>query len=354
MKSLLFIGHTYHQKTKSAEFIQKLLAEKFDVNYFYFDPYKDDFSKFAQLKGNTYDILILFQIMPSLKELSKYIKFKHSAVFPMYDDTPNVKRVVWSEFKNTNIINFSKALHQKCLDAGLSSYYIQYFPEPIEIADEGDLNSIFFWERRESISTKTLEKLVDSHSIKNLYLHRAADPENTPEKPSYCWKDKIIYSDWFDTKDEMKKYIQKSALYMAPREEEGIGMSFLEAMAVGRCVIAPDNPTMNEYIENGVTGYLYNLKHPNKINLKNVREIQKTTAEYIKEGYQNWNKEKYKILDWIEATPQINKNLMDKKLFVRREKAKLFKFIPARIYETGTKITYKAFNIIPITITKHS
>lgn len=73
----------------------------------------------------------------------------------------------------------------------------------------------------------------------------------------------------------MQQYIQKSALYFAPRKYEGIGMSFLEAMASGRCVIAPDYPTMNEYIKNGETGYLYNFKRPQKIKFDDIKNSKK-------------------------------------------------------------------------------
>src|SRR6202012_2876394 len=37
---------------------------------------------------------------------------------------------------------------------------------------------------------------------------------------------------------------------------EGVGITFLEAMARGCAVVAYDAPTMNEYIESGKTGVL--------------------------------------------------------------------------------------------------
>jgi glycosyltransferase involved in cell wall biosynthesis len=36
-------------------------------------------------------------------------------------------------------------------------------------------------------------------------------------------------------------------------------MSLLETMAMGLCVVAPDTPTHNEYISDGITGLLYDL-----------------------------------------------------------------------------------------------
>ena len=90
-------------------------------------------------------------------------------------------------------------------------------------------------------------------------------------------------------------------------------MSFLEAMAMGRCVIAPDNPTMNEYIEHGKTGYLYNLSDIKMLRLKNIRQIQKNAIDYMIEGQKQWNEQKYKIFDWIEEpvkSGRLNMRLM--------------------------------------------
>ena len=125
-------------------------------------------------------------------------------------------------------------------------------------------------------------------------------------------------------------------------------MSFLEAMASGRCVIAPDYPTMNEYIKNGETGFLYNYKKPELLTILNVREIQKNTAEYIKQGYEKWEKEKYKIFDYIEAETRSRVELLNKHIFIRNENIMLLGFLPARIKETHDEINYKIFNLLSI------
>lgn len=348
MKKLLFIGHKFHKKTKSSLFMQEILAEKYELETFYIDPLKINNAELNQLKNKSFDMLILWQIMPSLQELSKYIQFKQSAFFPMYDNTKTLNSPLWNEYKNCNIINFSKAFHKTCQEGGLSSYYIQYFPKPAEIIDEGDEKSIFFWQRSDKITTKTLEKVIDTEEIEKLYLHKSTDPKNKFIPPSRKLESKVVYSSWFDTKEEMQKYIQRSALYFAPRRYEGIGMSFLEAMASGRCVIAPNYPTMNEYIKHDETGFLYSYKKPYKLSLTDIRQIQKNTAEYIKQGYAIWEKEKYKIFDYIEAEPITNTELLNKHIFIRNEKTLLFGFLPAKVKETHNEINYKIFNVISI------
>lgn len=346
MKKLLYIKHSFHNKTKSNDFLQEILKTEYDVEIFDYDNENDSFDRFSELSGREFDTVVLFQIMPPISVLDKYIKYNRIGFFPMYDATHRFNIGIWNEYRNCNIINFSSTLHKKCKSLGLSSYYIQYFPEPVRYENEGDEHSIFFWQRRKNINANTLEKVLDTKTLNKIYLHNAPDHADDYVEPSQKLNDKIVTSNWFDTKDEMQKYIQKSALYFAPRAFEGIGMSFLEAMAAGRCVIAPDNPTMNEYIQNGKTGYLYNFKKLKRVKLENIRQIQKAAQEYIKEGYANWEAKKFDILKWLETPPETNsdKALMDEKLLVKNPERKgCFK-----IYTTVNSTTYKLFNLFPV------
>ena len=224
----------------------------------------------------------------------------------MYDATNNLEDQNWYDYKECNIINFSKTLHNKCLEYGFSSFYIQYFPELLPISNWGNEKSMFFWQRIDSINPNIIEKIINPQNIDNFYIHNVPDPMFKSHKPSSSWDDKVVYSSWFDSKQDLLKYIQKSALYIAPREYEGFGNSYLDAMACGRCVIALDNPAMNEYIKNGETGFLYSLDNLQYIEINDIRKIQKNTVEYMKQGRNNWQKNKINILTWIIHKPKID------------------------------------------------
>lgn len=314
-KKLLFISHPYHVKTKSADFLVDLLKTKYDVTICIFDIYSSDpYHNLRNLKQKNYDILVIWQIFENPKKLKKYINFNKGIYFPMYDNNFYLSFVEWLVFKEFNIINFSETLHKKLQNFGFSSFYIKYFPKPAKHFQQGDEHSCFFWQRTNSINIELLDKLFKNYKINTLYYHKAIDPGyKSPEFIPKIWKNKIEYSEWYKNKEDLTNTILKSAIYIAPRTREGIGMSFLEAMAAGRYVIAVDKPTMNEYITDGVTGKIYDFSNPQPLIIENVKQIQFNTYNYMKNGYKEWETNKYQILEWIEQPVIINKILLEKK-----------------------------------------
>ena len=60
-----------------------------------------------------------------------------------------------------------------------------------------------------------------------------------------------------NSKAEHINQISDSTIFVAPRPSEGIGHSFLEAMSIGRVVLAKNFPTMSDYIISGKTGVFF-------------------------------------------------------------------------------------------------
>lgn len=314
-KKLLYIHHAYHNKTKSTLFLINLLKTQYEVEFFSFDPHYEKFSV-DSLKNKKFDVLVLFQIMPSVQDISNFIEYEHGVFFPMFDGVPYREDPLWYEYRDFHIINFSRTLHEELTALGFDSHYFQYFPKPVDNFSFGDEKSIFFWQRISKINIDLLDKIVCLQELNHIHVHTAVDPGEIFLKPNNELAEKCSFSEWFERKEDLNELIENSALYFAPRLFEGIGLSFLEAMAMGRCVIAPDNPTMNEYIVHNETGFLYDFSEPQRIRLVNVREIQKNAYEYIKKGYQKWEKDKFKILDVIESpvNQKVNSNSFVKPL----------------------------------------
>ena len=341
MKTLLFVDHAFHQKTNSTKFLQDLLKEKYFVEMCYVDPYTDNLDEcFSKLNGKKYDVLIIFQQMTCITSLKKYISFEQGILFPMYDACVNMKHPLWKEYRHFNIINFSKTLHKQLKKMGYSSYYFQFFPKPLSFKNWGEEARVFFWQRTSKININNLITILPMQDVKHIHIHKAVDPEHKFINPNVATNCKFSYSDWFPTKQDMYKEVEQAALYIAPRVYEGIGMSFLEAMSMGRCVIAVNNPTMNEYIKNGKNGILFNENSQKNIKLKHIRKIQKNAFLYMKKGYQHWEEDKKQILQILETKAKFSKRINEKTY-------KLLGFLPILSKEKD-KNTYYLFNILPI------
>lgn len=330
-KKLLYIGHSYHNKTKSAQFLKEILKSAYDVEFCDFNPYENDLdTNLGHLRDMEFDVLVLFQVMLDIEKLKSTVRFKHPVFFPMFDGSGFLENDFWKAYQSFNIISFSRTLHEHLLSLGMSSYYIQYFPKPADHFELGNSTHVFFWQRVTELNIGLVEKLLKKIRVDKIHIHKALDPLQKFKAPSSSIAPKIEYSQWYETREEMLEDMRSCALYIAPRPYEGIGMGFLEAMAMGRCIVAPNHPTMNEYITHGTNGLLYDFHLPRAIKSSNIEEIQKNAFQYIKWGYTQWENNKYKIIDWLEAPLQQNKPLCHKKKnrYVSVKTFRLFGFIP--------------------------
>ena len=287
------------------------------------------YESFYSLSNKEFEVLVVWQIMPIISSIRKIISWKHSVFFPMYDHYIGHHGLyldIWKEYREFVIISFSQTLYKELKKNGFDVQYIQYFPKPANIKEWGEEDALFFWQRLSILNLDTVTTALQNFTIKKIHWHKVLDPgHSTSPVSSYIKRNPTFYHDiaflestWFNEKEKMMHQIEHASLYMAPRHLEGIGMSFLEAMAHGRCVISPDNPTMNEYIIHGTNGLLYqwdehaytHCKSAIEATSLSIRQIQENAYKTIVEGYEKWNKDKYVILDWLERDAQIDKEKM--------------------------------------------
>ena len=307
MKSLLYICHSYHYKTRSNRFLVDLLSAHFTITEFGYDPYgKGD--SFDDLPAGTFDVVLCFQILPPRSELERRISFTCGVFFPMFDAGPEPDSPLWREYRDFLIVNFCRTMHEACLSNGLNSRLIRYFPERKNVVGWGRIDSVFFWNRVERIGVDTVTTLLEGTGVARLHLHDAPDPgqyarAQNVQKRELGWDGELVTTSWFSDKAQLHAAMLESAFYVAPRPTEGIGMSFLEAMAMGRCVIAPDMPTMNEYIRHGENGLLYELDEPFPLPPMpedKVRAMQEAAHRSMAEGRARWERDRGDICRWIE------------------------------------------------------
>ena len=298
MKKILFINHKFHLKTKSNIFVQEILKSKFEVKVISIDPSVGELPSFEKTNLDIFDCVILFQ----LDYLGSYFlkRNKPTIVIPMYDASGPLKDSHWNVLKKALVISFSLEIHRRVQTLGLESLYIRYYPklknENLKITNDEKKLKVFFWERLPdtNINEDTIIKLINNLPIESLHIHEAHDPNRKKSKSQNSLNSfPITRSKWFKDKNDLIQKIIDSDIYIAPRYSEGIGQGFLEAMSFGCCVIANDDCTHNEYIDNWVNGILVNFyaEDISEINsdILTIKNICKNSFASIKKGRQNWD-----------------------------------------------------------------
>jgi len=308
MKKLAFLDHSFHIKSTATRFLINILIKYYDVEIFWDESCgngpRADLDKIAAIK---FDTLILFQQLDSytIDELES-LNCPNIILIPMYDACFGYPDEYWLEYRNFKFINFSKTLHLKLKKIGIISAYFQYFVKPESSKQQNNaFNNLngFFWQRTSGITWNHIRKLIKKTDFNKIHIHAATDPPGYDlVLPSEEEKEKynITVSNWLPEKSDYVKLLSGTDVFFAPRPYEGIGMSFLEAMAMGQCVVAPDNPTMNEYITHGVNGLLYDLEAPCPLAFSDIETLSVNAERYMRKGYCKWSKSEKKIIRFIE------------------------------------------------------
>jgi glycosyltransferase involved in cell wall biosynthesis len=308
MKRLLYIDHSFHVKTKSTQCLISLLADHYTVDVFWDKAWKGGRGITPEeVNSKDYYAIVFVQELPPFE--FRQIRCKNLVYVPMFDGVSLSDASFWRSLKPAKILSFCRVLDDAVAAEDLSHLYVQYFPEPMPTESlNGRDRGLFFWPRTDRLGWETVRTLIGDNEVGSVHLHMAADPGCELEKPNPADIEsfRMTFSNWFGSREEYLQVLSRYSLFVAPRLKEGIGMSFLEAMALGRAVIAANSPTMNEYITDGVTGYFFDPARPSKLALGGSAAVGRNALEYASAGWKNWNREKYRILDFIEAPPPVS------------------------------------------------
>jgi hypothetical protein len=314
MGKIAYIGHSYHEKTGSTVFFIELLKKNFDVEVIPNDSWTTGALPKVEHLDDSYEAVVLFQLVS--EKLLRAIRTKNIVYVPMADYIINGidnrdagilsyrPYVFWEMLarRGVKILNFSENVHRLCVNLGMQSRYVQYYPTPVGNLDFGDEVSVFYWERVDSVSPQMVKALIGD-SASSLHHHRAHDPgqckdaearERDPFAPM-----RVTTSSWFADKEDYLRHVAAKSVYIAPRCFEGIGMSFLEAMAMGKAVVALDYPTMNEYIRHERNGYLFDFRRPRPIDFGNIAAVRRNAYESVVRGHERWTAQSSGLVDWI-------------------------------------------------------
>jgi glycosyltransferase involved in cell wall biosynthesis len=288
---IAFLANSFHLlTTKSSDFFINFLRESFgDVTVI---PSKE---AWAELPGKHWDLLIVWQRRYPPEELEAF-GADRVVLIPMYDDCPH-DEAFWSIYKKFKIMCFSSTLERLLLSYGLQAWGARYYPPvPQKTAAfrPGEGLRGFFWPRVPAVNWNLVKTLIGNADFAHVQLHWTPDIHadlQQPLTPEERALRRVSLSSWTADKREYLDLVSGSNVFFASRVLEGIGMSFLEAMAMGLCVVAPNAPTMNEYMEDGVTGLLYDLQRPVPLDFSHAAAIGSAARESCRVGRERWLKE---------------------------------------------------------------
>lgn len=301
-----FIGHSYHGKTLSSRFFVSLLERLGKVDVFLDESWAGATPSWLRnFVKDSYDLIVVWQAHEVLAHLGHHPNIVFA---PMYDAMFWHDEFFWkSSFSKYKVLCFSRHLQYEMMRRGVTQAYFQYFPNPDDydpVSDFDDLRG-FFWYRRKNISPSFVFELSRQTEFARFHIHNAPDPDHEVEEDWVCPHnvEKLVVSTWFDSPHAYREAMQRHNVFFAPRAHEGIGMGFLEAMAAGMCVVAPDTPTMNEYISAGTNGLLYSLDNPCPLDFSGALSMGARAKDSMERGYKRWQEDIPRLFEFL-TTPR--------------------------------------------------
>lgn len=310
MARIAYLDHSFHRTTKSTAFLPEILSRHgHSVDFFWDDAWQGG-KPVTWNDVRSHDVVIMFQSFCAPD--GPHFRRSHPNVvyIPMLDQFGIWQGPIfnlsafWEPFQGSKILNFSNAVHCMTTGFGIVSHFARYYqpttstPTPPRQGLHG-----FFWLRRElQLPWRMIGKLIENTRFDSFHIHLATDPGTpAPELPSAedVAKHNITTSTWFENKADLNALIERANVFFAPRLEEGIGQSFLEAMSRGQCVVAPNQGTMNEYIIPGVNGLLYDDKNPQPLDFSGVLKLGAQAREGALAGRTLWEQAEDDLVRFI-------------------------------------------------------
>lgn len=310
---IAYVDHSFHRKTLSTDFLPEILRRHGHVVNYFWDNTWNGGEPVNWQDVQAYDVVIMFQAFCPIGN-QYYRQLHQNVVFiPMLDSYGAWQGPLfnltsyWEPFQGSKVLNFSNAIHSMTIGFGIKSHFVRYY-QSAQVESTVPKSGLhgFFWLRREDqISWNTIKLLIADTRFDSFHIHLANDPGSPePKLPTTAdiKRHNITTSKWFENKADINKVLDRTNVFFAPRMEEGIGQSFLEAFTRGQCVVAPNEGTMNEYIIHGVNGLLYNAQSPKPLDFAGVNELALKGREGARIGRTLWEQGESDLVKYI-VTP---------------------------------------------------
>ncbi len=306
--SIGFIGHSHHRVTGSSRFLLDALRTRGTVEERWSDGWRAAAAPDPEtLVTRDDEAVVVWQVEEAALALAR-TRHPNVTFFPMYDSCHAYVDSYWRQLAGIKIVCFSATLHARLARLGLRTRHVQYFPAPPPAKGERPGRGLagYLWQRNRDVTWAAVRTLLGDAPVERFTLHDAPDP-GAGELPAPTPEEVVRYgirtTRWFSNPAEAHAALAAHDVYFAPRVREGIGMSYLEAMAMGLLVVAPALPTHDEYVVSGVNGLLYDPERPIALDFSRRRALGARARESVERGHERWLRILPAVLDLIEAPP---------------------------------------------------
>ena len=310
-EKLAFIDHEYHKKTKSGDFLRKILSRQYKITNFWV---KKD-TKINE-RAFIYKNFFFFQIFPRFSFLNK--TFKRNIMWaPMYDSPLHpigYSKLLWDiiKFYGVKVVSFNQKISADAKKNQVKTLDLKYFKKTIISKKIRKKKSsklkILFWYRG-GIRLNEWINFFDLNKINKIIYFRTLD---TPKEKSLSIvklnKFEFITKPFIKNSDFLK-IIDKIDVFVCSRKKEGIGMAQVEALARGKYLVGFNDGTMNEYIINKKIGFLFDHQSNKIINVNNVKKNLNFRINYNNRGYKIYSYKKREIVYFFKKKQNIDTNL---------------------------------------------
>lgn len=298
--NILFVDHECHLRTHSADFFLGIIASGNAVRTAYCKTAYD--CRLAHDDIAWAELVIFWEFLPSRFEVG--CVGKPCVFVPMYDNEWG-SRFQWRRIALSGmaVLSFCDRLSEHARRCGVTNLLtVHYAIDPADFAGHsGDAATAALWERGD-VTLDTLKALFPKGVLRRTVLLRrgaiahTASPITESEREDWNIE---LHEGGFVSKEESRQITKDCGIYIAPRFAEGIGMAFLEALAAGKCVIAHDNATMNEYIEDGKSGILVDMRRPSVVDMGKVATVRANMPAVASSLHSRWLAERETIAPFL-------------------------------------------------------
>lgn len=301
-----FFGLDFHARTGSSRFLLDLIGRHAQVDAFFAAPDVAAVRRAAPgFDEDRYDAIIVWQLHEAFALLSG--RHPNVTFAPMLDAMWRGGAFTWRpSFNAAKVLCFSWALRQQVMRRAPVHALVQYYPDPADHPPVRDFDALrgFLWYRRRDIPPEQVFALTAASRFESIAIHDAPDPGHEATFPAATppHVGRLVRTAWSADGGAFAASLAAANVFFAPRPMEGIGMAVLEAMAAGLCVVAPDAPTMNEYISHGRNGLLHAPGSRLPIDFTDAAGIGARAREDITRGRARWESASPALVDFL-ATP---------------------------------------------------